>query len=69
MGVLRWPGKGQRTQPPTRRSPHQGHNGEQLVVLLPLVPVVLVGVDGHAVIHGVAQQLLTRLDPGGKTPG
>lgn len=39
------------------------------MVLLPLVPVVLVGVDGHAVIHGVAQQLLTRLDPGGKTPG
>lgn len=54
---------------PTRRSPHHRHNCDQLVVLLPLVPGVLVSVDGHAVIHGEAQQLLTYLDPEGKTQG
>lgn len=29
------------------------------------IPGVPVGVDGHAVVHGVSQQLLTGLGPGG----
>lgn len=76
-------GGGRDTQPPhPPYSPHHSHEHNPVFLLHKISPqlggvdghlqargLVGVGVDGHAVVHGVAQQLLAGLGPAGETPG
>lgn len=78
-----YPGRGQDPQPPhPPYSPHHSHEHDPVFLLHKMSPqlggfdghlqargLIGVGVDGHAVVHGVAQQLLAGLGPAGETPG